>query len=457
MQEFQAVILASGPGSALFPLTGPDAGPKALLPVANVPVVAYLLHSLAAAGLQNALIVCQPAHEAAFSRVLPQALAGLDGVRWELCTVPSNEAETELEGPAQALRQLCDRLTARSVLLLPCDLVSTVDLRDLLDAHRVNDAGASLLLREEFRGADSISGDSRALKEQRGRILALNKSVINYFGLVHARADDKGQRTEKVVMMRTLPEGDPVEVKKSLLMRHPKVRVHSNLYDAHVYILRRWMIDILCCETADDHIIARRGRAMSTIRTELLPFIVNQLAPNAHTPEVKDFLLNIAKNEKEQQDCRKTECFALITPPSVFSCRANTMYSYAMINHAVANVSRGAVVPWPRPPLSKYKQSVVGQSTEIAKTATVKNSVVGNHCRIEDGAAVSNSVVMNYCTIREGAVIQNSIIADHCIIGENCSLSEIQLEERCEVRPAGLVLKSQSILRSDLLSHHQQN
>ena len=50
--EFQAIVLAGGGGSRMYPLT--EKQPKALLPVGNVPMIAYSLLNLEKAGFAGA-------------------------------------------------------------------------------------------------------------------------------------------------------------------------------------------------------------------------------------------------------------------------------------------------------------------------------------------------------------------------------------------------------------------
>ncbi len=51
MVEFQAVIMAAGTGSRMFPLT--ERIPKALLPVGNLPVIWYPINLLDKAGFEG--------------------------------------------------------------------------------------------------------------------------------------------------------------------------------------------------------------------------------------------------------------------------------------------------------------------------------------------------------------------------------------------------------------------
>lgn len=53
--SYQAVVLAGGEDQILYPLTTTTV--KALLPVANKPLISYPLRTLAEAGLRSAIVV----------------------------------------------------------------------------------------------------------------------------------------------------------------------------------------------------------------------------------------------------------------------------------------------------------------------------------------------------------------------------------------------------------------
>ena len=53
MSEFQAVVMAAGEGSRMYPLT--EAIPKALLPVGNFPMIWYPINSFQKAGFEGKL------------------------------------------------------------------------------------------------------------------------------------------------------------------------------------------------------------------------------------------------------------------------------------------------------------------------------------------------------------------------------------------------------------------
>ena len=65
MCEFQAIIMAAGRGSRMYPLT--ENFPKSILPVGNLPLIWYPLNLLVTSGFEGrstcrCLVICEFAH-----------------------------------------------------------------------------------------------------------------------------------------------------------------------------------------------------------------------------------------------------------------------------------------------------------------------------------------------------------------------------------------------------------
>jgi len=78
----QAVLLAGGGGSRLYPLNA-SGTPKVLLPVANRPLLTFPLRMLEESGVSDVLLVsppaCLPGCHACWVGCVPQCLRGLAG------------------------------------------------------------------------------------------------------------------------------------------------------------------------------------------------------------------------------------------------------------------------------------------------------------------------------------------------------------------------------------------
>ncbi|GAA4620082.1 sugar phosphate nucleotidyltransferase [Saccharopolyspora hordei] len=131
----EAVVLVGGRGVRLRPLT--LSAPKPMLPTAGVPFLRHLLSRIRAAGIEH--VVLGTSYKA---EVFAEHFGdGADlGLRLEYAVEPQ-PLDT-----AGAIRNVADRLSADDVLVFNGDILSGVDLTDLLATHRSTAADVTLHL-----------------------------------------------------------------------------------------------------------------------------------------------------------------------------------------------------------------------------------------------------------------------------------------------------------------------
>lgn len=207
-----AVLLAAGAGRRLWPLT--DTHPKAVLPVANQPIVARLIEGCRDAGIEQVVVVAGP-HAAAVARIVAAA-PGVEVLE-----------RHDPRGPAWSLRMVArERAVADDLLVLHGDvLLDPDDLRALLVAGR---AGPAVLLSPlDQRAIDpalpvegSTDWISAAVEDgQLGRFLGRHREARPYrfAGAAFLPADDlraletPGTRFEGVQVGSMPPEEVPLE------------------------------------------------------------------------------------------------------------------------------------------------------------------------------------------------------------------------------------------------------
>ncbi len=133
----KAMLLAAGAGTRLRPLT--LRLPKVMVPVANRPVLEYLVRHLAAQGFSDLAVNLN---------YLPDPITAYfgDGSRWGVHIMYSLEAG-EVLGTAGGVKKLQPFLDSDSFLVVGGDDLTTADLRAFADAHRAHEALASILVR----------------------------------------------------------------------------------------------------------------------------------------------------------------------------------------------------------------------------------------------------------------------------------------------------------------------
>ncbi|MET0966736.1 MAG: NDP-sugar synthase [Nakamurella sp.] len=134
-KDVDAVVLVGGQGTRLRPLTLSAAKP--MLPTAGVPFLEHLLSRMKAIGIRH--VVLGTSYKAAtFTEYFGDGSAfGLD-IEYVI-------EETPL-GTGGAIRNVADRLRGETTLIFNGDILSGVDLSELLETHTSNDADVTLHL-----------------------------------------------------------------------------------------------------------------------------------------------------------------------------------------------------------------------------------------------------------------------------------------------------------------------
>ncbi|GIK04938.1 hypothetical protein Aspvir_009037 [Aspergillus viridinutans] len=270
---FQALILC-GPGVSLNTFTSnPEEFPKALLPIANRPMVWYPLDWCYRMGITNITLITPPASQAPLEAALSQNphLTSLPAPS------PSVLAPTDLTlttGTAELLRlpevQSCIK---SDFLLLPCDLICDLPGESLLEAWMVTQSalgGSTISGGWNSNGPKSIGmggeqggrrGGLGVYYQTRGREESVKGEVTDFVATTSLEQEEAPAVSHnsdgpvsiryglsKLVLsipMDTLKER--MEEQKGLLIRHSLVKKHAQVKmlttyrDAHIYVFPYWV------------------------------------------------------------------------------------------------------------------------------------------------------------------------------------------------------------------------
>jgi len=135
MSAVDAVVLVGGAGTRLRPLT--LSAPKPMLPTAGVPLLTHLLSRIRDAGISH--IVLGTSYQA---DVFTEHFGDGSALGVELEYV----VETEPLGTGGGIRNVVSRLRGDTALIFNGDVLSGVDLQELLDLHIASTADVTLYL-----------------------------------------------------------------------------------------------------------------------------------------------------------------------------------------------------------------------------------------------------------------------------------------------------------------------
>ncbi|KAG8189600.1 hypothetical protein JTE90_018956 [Oedothorax gibbosus] len=435
--EFQAVIMAAGTGSRMREIT--SGIPKCLLPVGNIPLIMGSLNILKRAGFSEAIVLVRENEKIK----IQNAIENKTDLKLDIVAIPKNEDW----GTADSLRFIKDKIKTH-VIILSCDLVSDFNLQNMINTHRSQGSSLTVLLvpfPKSLREAD-MPGYKKKCKFERD-IIGLDPNGKLIF--INSEADFE----------------ENVPLKMNVLVENPHIKVHSNLMDAHVYIVKQ---DLVSFVVNNEHISALKG--------EFLPAAVKKqfsTRKQNNKNESCDVTLGATLNQ-DWIDLKKLSfefsssklaasylkpivdnefvCFSYIDK-ECFCSRINTLVAYADINKKISKnlpILAGEQVKSHLYQKSQVDaESAVGENCELLLKSSLKQSAIGAYCKLNERTKLTNCIVMDNVTFGKECTIQGSIICSNVTIEDGCSL------KNCIVGP-DQTIQASSKLNSEILQGSDQ-
>ncbi|XP_068662946.1 uncharacterized protein [Aristolochia californica] len=462
--EFQVVVLAGGTSKNLVPLVSKDV-PKALLPVANRPVLSYVLELLESSNLRDLIVVVEGQDNAVRIGGWISS-AYVDRLHVEVADVPEDV------GTAGALRSVAHHLTASDILVVSGDLVCDVPPGAVAATHRRHNAAVTALLCAAPVGGHSEIGGSG------GKDKAKKPGQHNIMGL----------DSTKQFLLNVTSGADvhkDLRILKTILCASGQMEIRSDLMDAHLYAFKRTvLLDIL-----DQH------PAFHSIKQDVVPYLVKSQL-------LSSLKLEVSANGASQMEegwndgvasqidhlwytqrqmgpvstfddlvagfphdffsiRRVHKCCAYIASKNKYCLRLNSIQAFCDINRDVIgdashlsgySFSAQNNIIHPSAELGNKTtvgpNCMLGEGSQLGDKCSVKRSVIGCHCRIGSNVKIANSVVMNYVTIEDGCSIQGSVICSNVNLQERVVLKDCQVGAGYVIT-AGSEYKSESLARKE--------
>ncbi|CAL1403530.1 unnamed protein product [Linum trigynum] len=459
--DFQVVVLAGGTSKELVPLVSKEV-PKPLLPVANRPVLSYVLEQLELSNLKDLIVVVE-GEDAALRVGGWISGAYVDRLHVEVAAVPEDV------GTAGALRAITHHLTANDILVVSGDLVSDVPPGAVAAAHRRHDAVVTTMLCSTPISGPTESGSAGAKdkikKPKRFNIIGLDptKQFLLYIA--------SGAEVEK-----------DLHIPKTILRAVGQMDIQADLMDAHLYAFKRAVLQEVLEQKPNFHSL-RQDVLPYLVRTQLNSeillngtpqaeenghekftsrgnqAIISQILANASTPRFHEVYESIHNGSPTAQ--RTHKCCAYIASNSKYCVRLNSIQAFSDINRDVigeANHLSGYSfsahnnIIHPSADLGSKTtvgpHCMLGEGSLMGDKCSVKRSVIGRHCRIGSNVKIVNSVVMDHVTLGDGCSIQGSIVCSNVQIQERVVLRDCQIGAGFVVS-AGSEHKGESLARKE--------
>ncbi|KAM5577923.1 hypothetical protein ABKV19_008314 [Rosa sericea] len=438
--DFQVVVLAGGTSKKLVPLVSKEV-PKALLPVANRPVISYVLELLEFSNLKDIIVAVEgkEAHDCVEHWIVE---AYIDRLRIQVERVPDDV------GTAGALRAVAHLLTAKDILVVSGDIVSDVSPGAVAAAHRRHDAVVTTMLCSAPVSGPSDSGSSvtKDKAKKPGHYNRIGLDPTKQFLLYIAT----GAELEK-----------DMRIQKNILCAVGQMEIRSDLMDAHLYAFKRSVLQEVLNQK-DKFQSLKQDVLPYLVRTQLASEVVlngvpqpeengNEKASYQNNQEMLSQILAnsstasfhelYALGPKCSHPVRRThKCCVYIASNSKYCMRLNSIQAFNDINRDVIgdashlsgySFSAHNNIIHPSAELGSKTtvgpHCMLGEASIMGDKCSVKRSVIGRHCRIGSNVKVVNSVVMNHVTIADGCTIQNSVVCSNVQLQDRVVLKDCQV------------------------------
>lgn len=431
--KLQAVLLADSFLTTFQPLSLDQ--PKVLCPLNNVPMLHYTLDCLAGNGVEHVVCICTDDAVEDYLSFRPPGSSGNKSTttttsHWQGQFTVDVIKDTSLANAGDALRELYKRNWIQSdpFLLVYGDVVTNMDLKDAMEAHKARHASDSAAI---MTAVFQASGDMAPIQS------AKQDLVIGY-------DEDKACR---LLLYDDNSSSNKVRLPCSFFASHPGMTVRTDVLDTGMYIcspdvLGRFEDEfdyldiskdfIANCVAEEEEGLQTRIHAHFLAATEYAARIVDGatyhavshdllrrwcypiVSDNLHYSPPASALPTSSSSSKHQlyKARHSYDWYKESTQPSKIA-RSVTLVGPGILG------SRGKIAPH-----AKIEASVLGHDIQIGSHASIQNSHLWDGVVVEDGAIVEDSILAKHSIIKKGAVIKKCIIGQGCVIGSEMVLPE---------------------------------
>ncbi|KAK0704763.1 hypothetical protein B0H67DRAFT_498757 [Lasiosphaeris hirsuta] len=486
----QALILC-GPGSSFPTFTAnPDENPKALLPIANRPMVWYPLEFCYRAGITDITLVCPPSAAEAITTALNTNpfLTSLPYPRPDLLSPKDLDQNT---GTAEILRlPELQALVTSDFLVLPCDLVCELGADKLLQAWMVKSASLADLLGDPRSPQGQRSGGlgvwyqtktATPVKGEETDFMATaplpSSSVLPPKGSLFSNISNLVYSMPTDSLKDLLEEKNGFPVRHGLVRSHPRARMLTTHRDAHLYIFPRWVMEFVRdndrLETIGEDVVgwwAKAGwqkglsgklgldsifghdddkeeepsgaRAGTSSPSEPSETPKSGGGVDGSTSPTKlDQARSGGKNISNPSSKASVPPMLAYVHPSQATGgplirRVDTSQLLLQVSLQLAklpSLEEAALDGGAASPYAHARKVAYPEGVRPRTTITKADSLVAENVTVQEKTSIKECVIGANCQINEGAKLLQCLLMDGVVVGKNCKLTKCILGRRSEI------------------------
>lgn len=496
---FQAVILC-GPGSSFPTFTAnPDENPKALIPIANRPMVWYPIEFCYRMGITNITLITPYSSAPAITAALNTNphLTSLPLPKPNILA-PENLDQNTGTAAIFRLQQVRDIITG-DFIVLPCDLVCEIGGESLLESWMVREAKIEDPCERGFltenrksecpekvgrRGGLGVWYETKrdvVIKDEETDFIAT--SPLELGPILPSKSSILSHISSLIYSIPTDSLRDLLEDKKSFPVRHglirsnPRIRMLSSHRDAHIYIFPAWVLDMINgnehMDSIGEDVIGWWAKArwqeglkeklgLGEIFTKYDPGSPDEHSystkPECHTnfgglsttwtSELKSAETNRADlsqvppilaylHPKTGKLIRRVDTASLLLATSLQLAKLDSIDVAGKDSSSPFAHQYKIAHPDGIAPRTTVTRAdcLIAENVTVEEKSSIKECVIGANCHIKGGAKLLRCILMDGVVVGKGCKLTGCILGKRCEIGEESILQDCEVQENLFIEP----------------------
>jgi len=386
------------------------------MPVANIPIIDYLISYLSDNNIEEIYILCTDNKQAIDDYLKKQSYRSFRKLK--VTTVPCKKATSV----GSALRSLLDSfsdkpLISEDFIVLRGDVITNMTLDKAVKEHierkTLND---KCMLTKTFV---RMSYGNR-LRAQEDDILVVTDPKTKFLAQYHKFHGD----TKLQLKGFTIPPESSYELR-------------YDLYDTQIYIcspdLLYFLKDNFDCKELNEAFINDVNGVDSLVDSKV--YYYEHMDPKTsycaiiHNPLLYDYV---------SRDVIKRYAYPLVVDSNLMCPGDNLSYKYSKNNIYIdknTKLSMTCIIT---------ANSVIGSDTEVHDHSIIEDSVIGRKCNIGANVKITGAYIWNNVTIEDNCTISEAIVAENAIIRKGATIPKGVIIDR------GVIVKANKLIPMNL-------
>jgi len=460
--------------------------PKALLHVANRPLLSYQLDMLHSAGIDDITILTKP-------KMREEVEKFVDKYKGEVNrAVRVVAAPDDAMGSADSLRACREELNiTKDFFVVSSDVITTIPLQSMANAHRHRQATMTMMMQVPpeavAAAAAAAKGEGEAPAADAAASSGSGSGAADEFDDIDTQFVALDEATGRLAYVRARSDLETgIKLPKRVLASFPSLGIYSQLRDAHLHLFSPAVFEFL---EEQSHISSLQGElAPALVAAQFVPSAQDWLRKStSHTGQRTDApgfvdprddaplcvggpasplptdglgIIGAGADDDDDDDARLAagagpeaveardwvgaqshsrpaadaslgplRCYAFVAPGTTLLARCNTVASlHSLSLQLVARARDGMADPW----TAVTEGDFAAAAKAATPTAGLTNCLVGTGVQLAP-STLRNSFIGAHCRIGKGCRIDNCVIMDHVSVGDKVILSNCVIAPQAKI------------------------